>query len=105
MLAHLRPVGNPPPPRPRSPDAVINSIVARGPRRCAVSTPTPPASVARYASSEVIGLVGSRKVGMSLLGRSTGTEGSDPTGAPCAVEHPHRGRDGGGLRWQRDCHA
>jgi hypothetical protein len=44
----------------------------------------------------VIGLVGSRKVVMSLLSPSNGPDGADPAGAPCAVENPHRDSGGGG---------
>lgn len=36
------------------------SMVVRGPGRCAVATPTPPAPVARHPSSEVMGVDGSR---------------------------------------------
>src|SRR5215831_2911202 len=38
---HLRPVGNPAPPRPRSPDAAT-SITPAGPSRTAASNPLPP---------------------------------------------------------------
>ena len=41
-VRHFVPVGNPAPPRPRSPDASSSSIVAVGPRARAASSPAPP---------------------------------------------------------------
>ena len=50
-VRHLMPVGNPAPPRPRRPEAVTSSIVARGPISMARSSPTKPPR-ARYSSTE-----------------------------------------------------
>ena len=41
-LRHLRPVGNPAPPRPRSPEASISSMMASGSTARAFSRPRPP---------------------------------------------------------------
>src|SRR4051795_5410944 len=61
MLAHFRPVGNPPPPRPRNPAGPTWAIVSEGPISCARCRPRPPVSLARYSSREEMGEGGSRK--------------------------------------------
>src|SRR5918994_974718 len=50
----LRPVRNPPPPRPRRPDRVTSSAVLQGPRDCATRSPSPPPR-ARYAATDGTG--------------------------------------------------
>src|SRR5438309_6070663 len=61
MLAHFRPVGNPPPPRPRNPARATSAIVSEGPISRARRRPRPPTSLARYSSREEMGARGSRK--------------------------------------------
>ena len=41
-VRHFVPVGNPAPPRPRSPEASSSSIVAAGPSLAAAARPSPP---------------------------------------------------------------
>ena len=50
-LRHLRPVGKPAPPRPRSPDASISSMIASRSTARAFSSPCPPPAFS-YSSRE-----------------------------------------------------
>ena len=50
-LRHLRPVGKPAPPRPRSPDASISSMIASRSTARAFSSPRPPPAFS-YSSRE-----------------------------------------------------
>src|SRR5438874_2886373 len=68
IVRHLRPVGKPAPPRPRSPDASIWATIASASSWLAASTPRPPRWVT-YSSRDSTGLGGRMRwtSGMALV--------------------------------------